>query len=155
RLREVALLAEGLRHSTHQRELIRSAAPALEIPARCLRATHLRERDRHVLDRLAAEPQSRLLLRRQLVVRVYEAAENVDRLLVVRLVYLIRLVVVRPAELVEREEVDVARRLRRCHRLLVGGRRRRKTDATRFAALARRQLEARIAETEVRFAAEP
>ena len=110
--REVALVAECLRNPPHQRELVRRSAATLEIPTRGLRAPNLREGHRHVLDCLTAQPQPRLLLGRQLVIRIDQSAEDVDRFLIFRLIRLIRLVIVRPTELVERQEIDVAGCLR-------------------------------------------
>ena len=134
-LRKVSLVAEGLRYTAHECELIRYATARGEVAARRIRPTNLRERDRHVLDRFAAQSKPRLLFGRKLVVCIDQTAEHVHGLLILGLVCLICLIVVGPTELVERKEVDVARWLRLAHCLLVRLCRRAEPGSARLAAL--------------------
>ena len=84
----------------------------------------------------------------ELVVLGHQPPEHLHGLLILRLIRLRRLIVVRPAELVERQEVDVAAGRRDLGRALVGRCRAHEHRLARLAAQLRRELEVRVAEPE-------
>ena len=140
---EIALIAQALRDTPHDRKPMarRRRLRAGKVGIRRVGTADLRERDRHVLDGFGLKAQPSLLLAGQLVVRRDEAPEHVHRLAVFLLIRRGRLVVVGPAQLVERQEVDVPVRRSRLRRVLVGFGRARERLAAGCATLLRRHLE--------------
>ena len=76
---EITLVAKPRRHAPQHLDLVRRVGARREEAVRRVRATDLRERDRHVVEGLIPQPEPRLPVRRQLVVRIDQPPEHVDR----------------------------------------------------------------------------